>query len=187
MSDQTGHQPEEQAEDEFSFEIKYLDPGKIRFVFADDALQYVDEAGVEHPRVTLRRCFPLSAHNTHIMVCTPGKENERGKELGVVKDVQELAFDSEQAILRELALHYFVPVVSKINSIREEFGFLYWSVETDRGRKDFIMRDSVISAVRRVSKGRWLIIDINQTRYEIRDFDDLDTKSQQLLQRFLLL
>lgn len=174
-------------EDDYSFEIKYYDPQKVTFRFEDETLSFVDEDGTEFPRVTLRRCFPLSAQNTHIMVCTPGKENERGKELGVIKDTMDLTRESEAALLKELALHYFVPLVSQIYSIREEFGFLYWSVETDRGKKDFIMRDSLIGSLRRVSKVRWLIIDINQTRYEIRDISALDAKSQGFLQRYLLL
>jgi hypothetical protein len=138
-------------------------------------------------RVILRRCFPLSAQNTHIMVCSPGLENERSTEIGVIQKVDDLEPDSRNAILRELGLHYFVPVIRIINSIREEFGFLYWSVDTDRGKKDFVMRDSIIGSTRRISNGRWLIIDINQTRYEIRDVQELDSRSQDLLQRYLLL
>jgi hypothetical protein len=84
-------------------------------------------------------------------------------------------------------LHYFVPSILRILTIREEFGFLYWDVETDRGPKEFVMRDSIIGSVRQVSPIRWLVIDINQTRYEVRDINDLDEKSQELLRRYLLL
>lgn len=112
---------------------------------------------------------------------------ERGSEIGILKDLNDMDPDSCEAVERELSLHYFVPIVRKINSIRDEFGFLYWSVDTDRGSKNFIMRDSIIGSTRRVSEGRWLIIDINQTRYEIRDFESLDPRSQDFLQRYLLL
>lgn len=170
-----------------AFDLVYLDAAKIRLGYEGENLTFINADGTFHPRVTLRRCFPLSAQNTHIMVCVPGLENERGAEIGVLKAVDELDGDSRQAVFRELGLHYFVPVMQRIHSIREEFGFLYWSVDTDRGKKDFIMRDSIIGATRRVSDGRWLIIDINQTRYEIRDFQALDLRSQDLLQRYLLL
>ena len=169
------------------FDLVFLDAEKVRFGYEGENLTFIDEEGIFHPRVTLRRCFPLSAQNTHIMVCAPGEENERGSEIAVIQSADELDDESRQAVLRELGLHYFVPIVKQIYSIREEFGFLYWSVDTDRGKKEFIMRDSIIGSVRRVSDGRWLIIDINQTRYEVRDFQALDTKSQDLLQRYLLL
>jgi len=173
--------------DRTAFDMVYLDCSGVRFGYEGENLTMIDADGTYYARVTLRRCFPLSAQNANIMVCTPGIENEHGSELGMLKEVDELEPDSREAVLRELSLHYFVPVVRKINSIRDEFGFLYWSVETDRGPKDFIMRDSVISSTRRVSEGRWLIIDINQTRYEIRDFQSLDKQSQNLLSRYLLL
>jgi hypothetical protein len=170
-----------------AFELVYLDPKTVRFGYEGETLTFIDTDGTYYPRVTLRRCFPLSAQNTNILVSSPGIEMERGPEIGILKDLVEMNPESQEAVERELSLHYFVPVIRKINSIRDEFGFLYWSVDTDRGSKNFIMRDSIIGSTRRVSEGRWLIIDINQTRYEIRDFESLDTRSQDFLQRYLLL
>lgn len=170
-----------------SFEIVTLDAPKLVFRYDGENLTYTDADGTFFPIVTLRRCFPLSAATTHIIVRVPDTEAERGRELGLIADVAGLQPESREAVERELRLHYFVPRIEKIESIREEFGFLYWSVDTDRGHKDFIMRDSIINSVRRVSEGRWLIIDINQTRYEIYDFDQLDSKGQDLLRRYLLL
>jgi hypothetical protein len=170
-----------------AFDLVYLEAQTVRFGYEGENLTMIDTDGTYYPRVTLRRCFPLSAQNTNIMVCAPGVEMEHGTELGMIKEVEALVGESREAVLRELALHYFVPVVKKIHSIRDEFGFLYWSVDTDRGPRDFIMRDSIISSTRRVSDGRWLLIDINQTRYEVRDFQILDKQSQDLLSRYLLL
>lgn len=170
-----------------AFDLVYLEAQTVRFGYEGENLTMIDTDGSYYPRVTLRRCFPLSAQNTNIMVCAPGVEMEHGSELGMIKEIDALVSESREAVLRELALHYFVPVVKKIHSIRDEFGFLYWSVDTDRGARDFIMRDSIISSTRRVSDGRWLLIDINQTRYEVRDFQVLDKQSQDLLSRYLLL
>ncbi len=170
-----------------SFESVYLDASRVRFAFDGENLTFVDADQVLYPRVTLRRSFPLSAHNNHILVRTPDGEMERGKEIGIIEDISLLDAESKEAVLRELRLHYFVPRILRIDQIREEFGFLYWKVETDRGAKEFIMRDSIIGSVRRVSQNRWLVIDINQTRYEVHDFSALDEHSQNLLRRYLLL
>lgn len=170
-----------------SFELVYLNSPACQFAYDGENLTFTDGEGNHYPRVTLRRCFPLSAKNTNILVCVPDHENQRSDELGILANINDLDGSSKQAVLRELQLHYFVPVVQRILSIKEEFGFLYWKVETDRGNKEFIMRDSIIGSVRKVSDGRWLIIDINQTRYEIQDFTALDSDSQSMLQRYLLL
>jgi hypothetical protein len=90
-------------------------------------------------------------------------------------------------VFRELRQHYFVPVIQSIEKIHDEFGFLYWTVDTDRGHKEFISRDDVVRSARRISDSRWLVIDINQTRYEIHDLYSLDETSQNLLKRYLLL
>lgn len=170
-----------------SYAIVYLDAEHVCFAYQGENLTMTDSDGVFYPRVTLRRCFPLSAGHTNILVRVPDSEDSLGCELGLIADVNELPPDSLDAVLRELRLHYFVPNIQRIVSIKEEFGFLYWQVETDRGDKDFVMRDSVIGSVRQVSPGRWLVIDINQTRYEVRDFEALDEHSQDLLNRYLLL
>jgi hypothetical protein len=170
-----------------SFDIRPIDPQRARFGYEGENLTFIDSDGTYYPRVTLRRGFPLSAEHNHILVRTPETEDEHGLELGIVEDVRQLEPQSMEAVMRELRLHYFVPAIARIVEIREEFGFLYWTVDTDRGKKDFIMRDSIIGSVRRVSEGRWLVIDINQTRYEIHDFKALDARSQDLLRKYLLL
>mgnify|MGYP000751894866 CR=1 FL=1 len=170
-----------------SFEIVRIDCQKVKFRYDGENLTFTDSDGTFYSCVSLRRCFPLSSEDTDILVRIPDTEDARGREIGLIEDVRELDTVSQEAVLRELSLYYFVPSILRIWSIREEFGFLYWSVETDRGRKDFIMRDSITSSVRKVSDGRWLIIDINQTRYEVHNFDALDSHSQKLLRRYLLL
>jgi hypothetical protein len=170
-----------------SFEIVYLNPKAICFEYQGENLTFTDAQGEFYPRVTLRRCFPLSAKRTNIIVRVPESETSQGYELGIIAELEELDPGSQEAVLRELQLHYFVPSILRILTIREEFGFLYWDVETDRGPKEFVMRDSIIGSVRQVSPIRWLVIDINQTRYEVRDINDLDEKSQELLRRYLLL
>jgi hypothetical protein len=170
-----------------SFEIVHLNPSGIGFAYDGENLTYSAADGTHFACVSLRRCFPLSGNGTHILVRVPDTDEDRGYELGIIDNVQDLAPASREAVERELGLFYFVPVVRRITSIREEFGFLYWSVETDRGKKDFIMRDNITSSTRKVSGGRWLLIDINQTRYEVRDYESLDAQSQKLLKRYLLL
>lgn len=171
-----------------SFETNYLVAQNLHFGYEGQNLTLKTTEDVFYPRISLRRSFPLSAQNTYVVVRVPEDEHpDRLQELGVIADCGELDDASRWAVEQELNLFYLVPVVQTIHSIREEFGFLYWDVETDRGPKQFIMRDSIIGQVRQVGQGRWLIIDINQTRYEIRDYEKLDQKSQDFLAHFLLL
>jgi len=170
-----------------SFETVLLDPKNSRFCYEGENLTYTGNDGSFYPRVSLRRCFPLSSENTNIVVRIPDVDPERSHELGMIEDIAELDESSRESVERELHLYYVVPSILRISSIREEFGFLYWTVNTDRGPKEFVIRDSIISSTRQISKGRWLIIDINQSRYEIHNFESLDITSQNFLRRYLLL
>ncbi len=170
-----------------TFDTKILDPKTIQFRHDGHNLTFTASDGTFYPRITLRRSFPLSAGNTYIVVRVPEAEPDRSTELGMIVDCAELSDESRQAVEYELRSFYLVPVIQCIHSIREEFGFLYWVVDTDRGPKEFIMRDSIIGQIRQVGPGRWLIIDINQTRYEVHNYEQLDEHSQYLLTRYLLL
>ena len=94
---------------------------------------------------------------------------------------------SLRAVSEEMTLHYFVPQITKINKVKKEFGFIYWTVETDKGPKAFVMRDSVVHYAREVARDRWLIIDVNQAHYEIPDVEQMDARSRKLVHNYLYL
>ena len=174
-------------DDTSSFEAVYLDPTRVQFRYAGENLTLTLDDGSYYPRVSLRRCFPFSKRGMYVTVKIPDTEKERGKEIGIVNGAEQMDAESLAALSNELKLHYFVPVIKKINKIKEEYGFMYWTVLTDRGEKDFVMRDNVITTARQISPTRWLLIDINQARYEINDDAGLDAKSRALMVKHLLL
>ena len=174
-------------ESEVGFEAIYLDPSLINFRYDGENLTMTMPDGTFYPRVTLRRCFPFSTNGLYITVRTPDTEKDRGIEVGIINGIEKLNPESYDALSSELKLHYFVPVIKKVYKVKEEYGFINWNVLTDRGDKEFTMRDSVISTTRQISTNRWLLIDINQARYEVNDDGTLDDRSRYLLIRHLLL
>jgi hypothetical protein len=173
--------------DEPSFEAVYLEPDQVTFRNENHSLSLTLADGTHYPRVTLRRCFPFSTTDVFVTVMTPNTEKERSREIGIVTGIEKMDAESRQALNSELKLHYFVPVIQKIYKIKEEYGFQTWNVLTDRGEKELIVRDNVVSSARQIGPTRWLLIDINQARYEINDDDSLDKHSRMLMTRYLLL
>jgi len=180
-----GQEPEKEIE---GFDVVYLNPECIHFGHDGDNLTFTAEDGRFFPRVTLRRCFPLSNDDNYLIVRSPDTEDERGLEIGLISQFDRLDADSQAAVRHELKLHYFVPLIKKIVDIHEEFDFLYWKVITDRGYKEFITRSNVIVSVRQVSANRWLVIDINQSRYEI-NYEEIaaDPHGKKLIDKWLTL
>jgi len=168
-----------------TFDIVYLEPEQIRFHRDGDTLRMQVVGGPSYARVVLRSCFPVNDSNVLLSVRDATTEDQ--EEIGIIRDWRELSAEDREAVAAELGLHYFVPSIIQVRDIRSEFGFLYWDVETDKGPLEFTMRDSVVHYAREVSPTRWILIDINQARYEIRDLDAMDERSRRLVERELRL
>ena len=165
------------------FEEIRLAPDRVHFYRIGDTLSMSDDRGTEYSRVILRRCFPMSDENTFLSVRDASTEDL--EEIGILEDWSELAPDDRRAVAQELSVFYLVPEIRAIRSARNEFGFLYWEVDTDRGPLEFIMRDQVVRYTRRISQDRWILIDVDQARYEIPQLSALDEHSIKLLERYL--
>ena len=168
-----------------AFELVILDPERVRFVRRDDTLSLTLDGDKHYPRVVLRSCFPVSEENRYLSVLDAAGDEQT--ELGILEDWQKLAEDDRLAVAQELGLYYLTPAIQRVHEITDELGFLYWTVETDKGAKEFVMRNNVIRHAREVSPGRWLLIDVNQARYEIPDIQAMDRASQKLISRHLYL
>ncbi|NLE43883.1 MAG: DUF1854 domain-containing protein [Chloroflexi bacterium] len=167
------------------FEITYLYPEDVQFRRVGDTLSLTLADGTHYPRVVLRSCFPVSDRQSLISVRDASDEEQ--PEIGIVEEWETLNEQDRDAISAEMNLHYLVPKVQAVRKVREELGFLYWSVDTDKGVKEFVMRNNIISYARQVSHDHWLLIDVNDARYEITRLSDLDSRSQKLVRQFLSL
>ena len=108
----------------------------------------------------------------------------KDEELYLIRDIADLDEESRTFVLEELAKRYFIPKISKILSLRVEFGMSYWNVDTDKGRRDFIMRVISENFVH-ISEDNLLLIDAYGNRFQIADCRRLDKKSQLLLELVL--
>jgi hypothetical protein len=183
-----------------SYEMVHLSADQVRFERHGDTLSLTlsenpsvsggdtqsEVPGVRrYPRVVLRCCFPVSEEAHYLSVRDASTEEQ--DEIGIIDDWTALHPQDRDAVAAELGLHYFVPQVRQVHHVKEEFGFLYWTVETDKGPKEFVMRNSVVHFAREVAPEHWLLIDVNQARYEIPCVNALDPHSQRLVRRFLYL
>lgn len=91
-----------------------------------------------------------------------------------------LQAETRKVIEQELDRRYFAPVISKINSLKQEAGMWQFVVETQRGPSEFYVRNWRDSA-HEVGGGQWQIQSVDGQRYFIRKMDELDERSQSLL------
>ena len=132
-------------------------------------------------RVQVIRLFPFTEPDKFISIRTV---EERSKEIGVIADMKQVDKKTRALLEEQLNLHYFTPVIQKIIDIKDEYGYAYFHVMTDRGECRFTINMGS-NAVVRLSESRLLITDLDENRFEIRDVFQLTQKEQRKLDLFL--
>jgi hypothetical protein len=105
----------------------------------------------------------------------------QGKEVVMIEDPSSLDPDQWKVLEDELKRRYLTATVSRIVRVRSEFGIGYWSVETDRGPRDFVIQ-SLQENANWLAPGRLLLTDVDGNRFDVH-VDRLDPESRAILER----
>jgi hypothetical protein len=159
-------------------EYEFLDPGEVR-LFTDDSgrIRLTVAEDRCYLDVKVVRAFPLSLPDRYL-----GFLNSKDRVIGLVRDPEEMDQDSRRLARERLQRRYFTPDIERIEDMKEEFGAVYFRVETDHGKRRFVVkgiRDSLVD----LGDGELLMIDVDGNRYRVRDWKDLDRRSQGFLER----
>lgn len=135
--------------------------------------------GGKELRVSLRRNFPLEELWSFLSVL-----DEKEEEVGMIRDLSQFGKAEEELLRAELERRYYAPVILKILSLKERFGFSYWKVETAEGKMEFTLRDTYKSLVR-LGGNRVFVLDVDGNRFVIPDLTALDRKSYRKIELYL--
>jgi hypothetical protein len=130
-------------------------------------------------KIGVARAAPLSQPDRYVSLL-----NGKGEEIVMLPDLGALDPASRRVVEQELSRRYLTSRVRRLVSLKQEFGVTYWEVETDRGLRDFVVRDLQENCVW-LSDTHLLLVDVDGSRFEIPDRLLLDERSQQLLDAIL--
>lgn len=122
---------------------------------------------------------PLSHPNAYLALL-----NGKGEEICVLPEPEKLPPESLAAVQRELRQRYLTATVTAIHHAREEYGATYWSVQTDRGPREFVTQNLQENALW-FSATHLLLLDVDGNRFEIPDVSALDARSRALIDEVL--
>lgn len=163
-------------------DLVLLDSSQIRLLKDRPGTLLLKRQGDPEPiRVKPSRNFPLTDPDHYISLLA--EEDGEDVEVGILLEPQNLDADSRAQLQEVLEKMYFLPVISRIHRVVEEFGVLRWEVETDRGPRVFEVRGR--DEVRLVTGGHVLIRDIDGNRFHIPALNDLDPLSRQNMESVL--
>ena len=128
-------------------------------------------------KVAVKLAFPYSGPE-HFVVLSQEEE-----EIGMVRDLRQVDEQSRALLKEMLAKRYHMPEIQRILSIEEIHNATRWTVETDKGRRSFEVRNS--DNFRRLRGGGIVIIDVEANRFRISDRSALDKDSERLLDSYL--
>ena len=130
-------------------------------------------------RVFLHRAFPYNDPDRYISVL-----DEDGYEYGIIEVLSR--FDEKTISMLNKALNrkYFIPQITKIISIKEQFGFSFWKVMTDKGECEFSVKDTFKSIIR-VSEIKIVILDSDGGRFCIEDINALSPSDYKKIELYL--
>ena len=141
----------------------------------------LDFNGKHYERIQVIRLFPFTDANHYISIRTV---ESRSKEIGLITDLDDMKDDVKDMLNKQLMLHYFTPVITKIIDIKDEYGYAYFHVLTDKGECKFAINMGS-NAVAKLSDTRIIISDLDENRFEIKDVTKLSAKEQRKLDLFL--
>ncbi len=160
--------------------LTYLDPSNIEFRRREGSLFLdveIDGAWVENVRLV--RAFPLSHTDAFISI-----RDEENKEFGIIESLAALDNESQKLTHEELDRRYFTPAITRIKALKNDASMWWFDVETTRGPSDFYVRNWRDNA-HELTPGRWQITSVDGGRYEILNLDELDERSQVLIEQLL--
>lgn len=157
-----------------------MEPSELNlFYYPKDRLRLT--VGEDRSYVTVKPVWasPLS-HPGEFLALLDGK----GEEVALIPDPADLPLASREAVENELHCRYLTACVSVVRSAKQEFGATYWSVETNRGPRDFVTQNLQENALW-FSESHLLLVDVDGNRFEIPCIPDLDVRSQALIHSIL--
>jgi hypothetical protein len=176
---QTAEEREQARRDELAkrHELVILEPEQVRLELVDGSHLKARLGEEEHAEVSIRQGFPLTAPNQYVAVL-----NKEGKELGIIPDSTKLDQSSQEALTSFFDTAYFEVRISRVLSVRANFGITTWKMTTDRGERSLVVRDR--SDIRKLPPDRMLFTDIEGMRYLVDDYSRLDARSQMLIEEY---
>ena len=134
--------------------------------------------GVRHAPVVPVRAFPIQDPEGSVSLVGPD-----GHELAWIERLSDLTPEQLTLVQEDLRHREFMPVIERLVAVSSFATPSTWTVETDRGRCDFVLKGE--EDIRRLNRDTLLVLDSHGVQFMIRQPQSLDRHSRKLLDRFL--
>lgn len=127
--------------------------------------------------------FPIRYPDRHISLRYTG-EKDKVHEIGVIEELHAFPDGTQTLIRAALKKQYHEHIIHRVHEVREEFGLLFFTVETQRGRQEFMMPWRHDRAEDFGAGGK-VLLDVNENRFIVPDVQALPAKDQRRFTNFI--
>lgn len=161
--------------------VNLLTPENAEFYETPGGFAALKHSDKDYGHINIICTFPFTAPEEYLSV----RELEgKQEEIGIIKSLSEFDPATRSLLKKQLELRYFMPKILRLYSIKEEYGYTYWSVLTDKGKVKFTSASGSAGAV--IQDGNRVIIkDSDENRFEIEDITALSSKEMKKLDLYL--
>ena len=128
--------------------------------------------------VRLARCFPWSLRNRYISI-----RDKEGQELVLLESLDGVEPDTRTLIEQELDQQEFIPRITAVDNVDDDYEVMAWKVRTDRGPIELQVKSN--DDIRQLDDGRVIVRDHAGGKFEVRDLYQLDARSRRLIEDHL--
>ncbi len=158
---------------------RFLTPQNAVFTKTKGGFVSLTYEGVAYERVQFFCTFPFTAPKEYLSV---RREDENNREIGIIANVKEFDDTTCQMIEEQLNLRYFMPRIQKIFEIKEQYGYSYWHVATDKGECRFTVDQN---GVAKLSDTRLIVSDVDGNRFDLPDVTSLSAKELRMVDLYM--
>jgi hypothetical protein len=158
-----------------TYDIHFIEPENVFFSRGPGGVFQGVVEGKTYEEINILRTFPF-LYTTHYISI----RDVKGEELGILRDIGELDRESGEELARELKFRYFLPRVTRVDSVKQKSDLWLWELQTNLGSTRLAMRN-LHEHMQFPGGNRILLTDINGKRCEIVDWQTLDNHSRMQL------
>jgi hypothetical protein len=158
--------------DELVTHVRRLTPETARIFEGSFSLLHCSVAGHGLYRgVFCVLLFPVTDPD-HYISLRYTDEKDKVQEIGVIEDLSAFPAEQQALVRANLGRHYHEQIITRVYTIRCEFGILFFDVETQRGRERFMVPWRIDRAEDYGTHGK-VLLDALDNRYIIPDVGKL--------------
>lgn len=127
--------------------------------------------------------FPIRYPDRFISMRYTG-EKDKVLEIGVIEDLSAFSEGTQTLVRAVLKKQYHEHMIQRVYAVRDEFGLLFFDVETQRGRQEFMMPWRHDRAEDFGAGGK-VLLDVNDNRFIVPDVLALPANDQRRFTNYI--